>query len=53
MIHVPSDRLWPPPEHWFEVIVLWKDILEGPRYPIREILKWLEQAPGGRYHIHG
>jgi hypothetical protein len=53
MIHVPSDQLWPPPKHWFEAIVLWRDVLEGPHYPIREILKWLETAPGGRYHIHG
>jgi len=45
-------ELWPPPA-WTEVIILWKDITEGPRYPIKEILEWLSSHPGGRYHVHG
>lgn len=53
MKHIPSDQMWPPPEHWFEVIVLWSDVLEGPKYPIKKMLDWLEVAPGGDYHIHG
>jgi hypothetical protein len=42
-----------PPPDWEEVVVLWKDILGGPRYRIRGILNWIETAPGGRYHVHG
>jgi len=53
MKHITSDQLWPPPEDWTEVVVLWDDVLGGPRFPIREILEWLEAAPGGDYHIHG
>ena len=42
-----------PHPNWTEVIVLWEEILAEPFYPIREILKWIEKAPGGRYHLHG
>jgi hypothetical protein len=38
---------------WAEVILLWGEILEPPRYPIREILMWIDSTPGGRYHLHG
>lgn len=44
--------LWPPP-NWTEVIILWDDILGGPRLPIREILDWVETQPGDEYHLHG
>ena len=47
-----KTKLWPPPE-WTEVVVEWSDILDGPKYPIREILEWVETSPGGRYHLHG
>ena len=53
MKHVTSQEMWPPPEDWEEVVVLWREILEPPRYPIKRMLEWLEEAPGGRYHIHG
>jgi hypothetical protein len=53
MKHIPSEEMWPPPNAWSEVIVLWDDVLSGPRYPIKKILEWLETAPGGEYHIHG
>ena len=43
---------WPPPD-WTEIIVLWDDVLHGPQYPIREILAWVDSAPGGEYHLHG
>jgi hypothetical protein len=52
MKHVTSQEMWPPPA-WTEIIVLWSDILEGPQYPIREILEWVDAVPGGRYHLHG
>jgi len=52
MKQVTCEELWPPPR-WTEVIVLWSDITAGPRYPIREILEWIETAPGGRYHLRG
>lgn len=44
--------MWPPPQ-WTEVIVLWEDILGGPRYPINDILHWVDTEPGGEYHLHG
>ena len=53
MNHIKSDQLWPPPDDWTEVIVLWQDVLQAPYYPITPILEWLESAPGGDYHIHG
>ena len=43
---------WPPPD-WHEVVVLWQDIMHPPEYPIRRILDWVEEAPGGDYHLHG
>ena len=43
---------WPPPD-WTEVIVLWDEVLGGPRYPIREILEWIDTAPDGEFHLHG
>jgi hypothetical protein len=44
--------LWPPPV-WTEVVVLWTDVLGGPQYPIKQILEWVETAPGDNYHLHG
>ena len=41
-----------PPPNWKEVVILWSDINVGPRYPIREILAWIDEASGGRYHLH-
>jgi len=43
---------WPPPE-WPSVTIFWDDILEGPCYPIREILQWIDDAPGDNYHLSG
>jgi hypothetical protein len=42
-----------PHPNWTEVVILWKDVLNGPKYPIRDILNWVEFAPGNRYHLHG
>lgn len=42
----------PHPE-WEEVIIPWGEILGPPRYPIKQILEWVDVAPGGRYHLHG
>ena len=53
MKHIPFHEMWPPPNDWIEVIVLWDDILKGPRYPINKILEWIDSAPGGPYHLHG
>jgi hypothetical protein len=27
--------------------------MNHPHYSIREILEWIDDAPGGRYHLHG
>ena len=53
MRHITASQMWPPPKDWAEVIVLWKDVMGDPRYPIRDILDWLITAPGGEYHVHG
>jgi len=42
-----------PPPNWTSIIILWNDILSGPDYRIRDILEWIDDAPGGRYHLHG
>ena len=47
MIRVES---WPPPD-WTEVVITWDDMLE--RKNVQEIIKWVERAPGGRFHLHG
>jgi hypothetical protein len=42
-----------PHPDWTEVIILWGEVLEPPRYPIKKILEWIDATPGGRYHLHG
>jgi hypothetical protein len=32
---------------------MWNEIMNHPHYNIREILKWIDDTPGGRYHLHG
>ena len=46
-------EFWPPPKDWTEVQILWDDVLDGPKYPIRQILDWIEAAIGGEYHLSG
>ena len=50
MEKIDYQEPWP---DWTEVIVLWDDIFDPPRYPISQILDWVDTAPGGRYHLHG
>ena len=45
--------VWPPPKHWDEVVVLWDVMLSKETHNPMVILKWLDDAPGGRYHLHG
>jgi hypothetical protein len=52
MIQIPFEE-YGPHDFWEEVIVMWDDVLEGPKYPIREMLDWIDRHPGGRYHLHG
>jgi hypothetical protein len=42
-----------PHPDWTEVVMLWEDILDGPKYPIRDILNWVDFVLGNRYHLHG
>ena len=42
-----------PHPNWIEVIILWEEILSEPFYPIIKILKWIDEVPGGRYHLYG
>jgi len=46
------DYTYPYPE-WTEVVIMWDEITHAPYFPIREILTWIDEAPGGRYHFHG
>jgi hypothetical protein len=42
-----------PRPDWTEIIILWDEVLNYPYYPIKDILAWVDQAPGGQYHLHG
>jgi hypothetical protein len=42
---------WPPPDDWYEVVVTWERMLQ--EHNCREVLDWVEQHPGGQYHLHG
>jgi hypothetical protein len=42
-----------PPDSWAQIIVRWDDILTGPKYPIRQILNWVDEYPGGQYFLQG
>ena len=41
---------WPPPD-WTEVVVTWDTMLA--QHNVQDIIKWVEEAPGGRFHLHG
>ena len=42
-----------PPNDWVQIIIRWDDILNGPTYPIKDILAWVEDTPGGYYFLQG
>ena len=44
---------WPPPTSWTEMVIPWSLMLSDNRYNPRSIFEWLEDTPGGRYHVHG
>ena len=52
MIQISFEE-YGPHDSWEEVVILWKDVFDGPKYPIREILNWIDATEGGRYHLHG
>ena len=41
---------WPPPE-WTEVVITWDQILRDNTY--HPIINWVDDTPGGKYHLHG
>jgi hypothetical protein len=43
----------PLPTGWKKTIIKWKDIQNPPYYPIKEILDWVDEYDGGRYHLQG
>jgi hypothetical protein len=45
-------EMWPPPA-WQEVVILWDTILSNKFYSVRDMLDWVDHAPGGQYHLHG
>jgi len=43
----------PPPVNWYQVVILWNDILSG-RIKVDDFYAWCERHPStGRYHVHG
>lgn len=46
-------EMWPPPNDWTEVIIMWNEVLQHPYIPIRKLLDWVDMAPGGKYHLSG
>lgn len=43
---------WPPPD-WPEVVITWQTMLDYADYSPHMITDWVNDAPGGRYHLHG
>jgi hypothetical protein len=50
---VKTDWSPTPPPGWVQIVILWDDVFNGPRYPIKEILKWVDDHPGGEYFLQG
>jgi hypothetical protein len=47
-------EMWPPPDDWTEVVIPWTEMLVP--FTFRQplvIIKWIEDQPGGCYHLHG
>lgn len=44
--------MWPPPE-WEEVVVMWDKMLQSKTHNPNTILDWIDNYPGGDYHLHG
>ena len=38
---------------WPEVIISWATMLNSTTHNAREILAWVNDMPGDRYHLHG
>lgn len=45
--------MWPPPETWTAVRVSWRTMLDDPEKSPKKILEWIENAPGGQWHLSG
>ena len=44
--------MWPPPD-WHEVVVLWSTMLNSKTHKPNDIVQWVDDHPGGCYHLHG
>ena len=44
--------MWPPPD-WPEVRVSWDWIMGSHTHNPNDMFNWVDQQPGGRYHLHG
>jgi hypothetical protein len=44
--------MWPPP-NWTEVIVSWETMLANADKAPNNVLEWVNNQPGGNYHLHG
>lgn len=45
-------EFWPPPD-WTEVIITWDTMVANADKNPNAIFRWLENQPGGNYHLHG
>lgn len=45
--------MWPPPENWIECVVTWDTMMANADYAPNAILQWIDNQPGGEYHLHG
>jgi len=43
---------WPPPR-WHQVVVPWSIMTNDKARNPNTILDWVDQQPGGNYHLHG
>jgi hypothetical protein len=50
---VQKRECWPPPEGWTQVVVSWNIMLHHSDHAPNDIIDWVENHPGGEYHLHG
>lgn len=48
-----KKECWPPPEGWTQVVVSWKVMLSHADWGPHKIIHWIDNQPGGEYHLHG
>jgi len=46
-------KAWPPPEDWTQVVIPWTTMLNNSDRAPNNIIAWVDNHPGGEYHLHG